>query len=165
MITACVLFFAGVIPFPDRQEETVPEKAEMYMEYMDAYMLIDETGYVIGSVSEQPEDIPKINGISFTNIVVGKKLEPVEENAYQYAKKIVDSLRKNGIPVNEVYISSDLEATMYVNSVKILLGPDHKTEDKIKEMRNFYDDFKDLSGTLDMQELSNNNNGYSLRPN
>ena len=137
----------------------------MYVEYMDTCMLIDKAGNVIGSTQEPPTDIPKINGISFSTIIIGEPLVASNEDAYAYAKKIVDSLNKNALFMNEVYVSSDLEATMYINSVRILLGSDNKTEDKIHDLRDFYEDVKDLSGTLDMQELSHNNSGYSLKPN
>lgn len=164
VIAVCTLFFTGVLRFPWlKKQEEKPREAVLYVEYMNAYMLIDKDGYVIGSAAEQPTDIPKISGITFTSIIVDEKLEPLEEAAYNYAWKIVDSLKRNALPITEVYISSDLQATLYVNSVRILLGADNKTEDKIREMRDFFDDFKDLSGTLDMQEVSNNNLGYSFK--
>ena len=137
----------------------------MYVEYMNECMLIDHEGYVIGSVSEPPTDIPKVSGISFSSIIAGEKLEPEEEAAYDYARLIVDSLKRNSLPITEVYISSDLQATLYVNSVKILLGKDNKTEEKLREMRDFFDDFKDLSGTLDMTEIGYNNLGFSFKQN
>ena len=165
VIAAGVLFFVGVIPNPFGKKEDAPKTAQMYVEYMGGYMLIDADGYVIGSVLEKPEGIPKVNGITFTSIIVGEELVPAEQEAYDYAKKIVKNLEKNAVYMDEVYISSDLTATMYINNVRVLLGVDNKTEDKIKEMSDFYDDFKDLSGTLDMQELSTNNLGYSLKPN
>ena len=45
-----------------------------------------------------------------------------------------------------MYISSDLQATMYINKVKILLGVDDKTDEKIRDLRDFYEDLKDLLG-------------------
>ena len=165
VIAACVLFLTGVLEFPFQKKEPAQKTPYMYVEYMDSCMLIDKDGYVIGSSAEVPADIPKINGITFSTIIVGEQLVPANEDAYAYAKKIVDSLNKNALTMHEVYISSDLEATMYINNVRILLGIDNKTEDKLHDLRDFYDDVKDLSGTLDMLELSHNNSGYSLKPN
>ena len=166
VIALCTLFLTGVLKFPGgKKKEESPKKAELYVEYMNECMLIDHEGYVIGSVSEPPADIPKVSGITFSSIVIGEKLAPQEEEAYEYARRIVDSLQRNSLPISEVYISSDLQATLYVNSVKILLGVDNKTEEKIREMRDFFDDFKDLSGTLDMQEIGYNNLGFSFKQN
>lgn len=165
VIAGCLLFFTGVISFPEKEKENTPQKASMYIEYMDAFMLIDADGVVIGSTAEKPRDIPQIVGISFMNIVVGEPLQPGQEQAFAYAKKIVHSLSRNVIPMDSIYISPDLEATLYINKVKILYGQDNKTEEKTKEMRDFYDDFKNMDGTLDMIELSYNNIGYSFKPN
>ena len=166
VIALCTLFLTGVLKFPwGQKKEESPKKAELYVEYMNECMLIDHEGYVIGSVSEPPTDIPKVSGITFSSIITGEKLKPQEEEAYGYARRIVDSLQRNAIPISEVYISSDLQATLYVNSVKILLGSDNKTEEKLRELRDFYDDFKVLSGTLDMQEIGYNNLGFSFKQN
>ncbi|MBR3243443.1 MAG: cell division protein FtsQ/DivIB [Parasporobacterium sp.] len=163
IIAACVLYLRGVIRLPWGQSETPEPKAEMYLEYMDEFMLIDSNGVVIGSTSEPPEGIPKINGIDFPTIIVGEKLAPENEEAYAYAKRIVNALKKNSLFMREIYISSDLEASLYINDVCIFLGADNKTEEKLNELRDFIDDFKDLSGTLDMQELSVNNLGYTFK--
>ena len=168
VIAACVvLYLTGVIklPFGDKAEkkQTSTSPAVFYVEYMNTFMLVDNGGTVIGSVQEMPEEIPEVNGISFSNIIVGEQLIPEEEAAYAYARKIIDALKKNELYMREIYISTDLKATLYVNNVRILLGEDNKTEDKIREMRDFYEDFKDLSGTLDLQELSVNNIGYTFK--
>ena len=163
VIAVCVLFLTGVLNFPFLQQEPEEPEAEMYLEYMDEYLLIDRDGVVIGSTSEAPASIPKINGIDFTSIVVGEVLIPQNEEAYKYAKRIVNALKKNSLSMREIYISSDLEASLYINDACIFLGEDNKTEEKLNELRDFIDDFKDLSGTLDMQELSVNNLGYTFK--
>lgn len=167
VIAACVLFLTGVLKFPflSEKQETEQQSAESYVRYMDSFMLISSNDDVIGSVAEQPADIPEINGISFSQIIVGQPLVPGDEKAYQYAKKIVESLKQNELSVQQIYVSADLEATLYVNQVRILLGTDNKTEEKLKELREFFDEVKDLNGTLDMQELSYNNLGYSFKKN
>lgn len=159
----CVLFLTGVLKFPWLSQEEEQKTPETYVEYMDSYMLIDSEDVISGSVAEPPTDIPKINGIDFSTIVIGEKFEPQNPEAYAYAKKIVAALKKNMLDIREVYISSDLEASLYVNDVCIFLGADNKTEEKLNELRDFIDDFKDLSGTLDMQELSVNNLGYTFK--
>ena len=164
VIAACVLYLTGVIRFPGREEESVPQKPVFYVEYINTCMLVDADGTVTGSAAEAPTDIPKLNGISFARIIVGQELIPTDPNTFEYGRKVIDALSRNGVFVDEVYISSDLQATMYIGKVKVLLGVDDKTDEKIRDLRDFYEDLKDLSGTLDMQQLSVNNKGYSLRP-
>ena len=164
VIAGGALILAGVIPIPLKRAEKEAEKPVLCVEYMGSFMLVDGSGTVTGSTQEKPEEIPEISGISFTKIVVGETLAASEEASYAYARKIVDALKKNDLPASKVYVSSDLEATVYTGEIRVLLGADKQTEEKLKELRDFYDDLKDLSGTLDMQELSHNNLGYSLKP-
>lgn len=166
IIAAGVLFLTGVLEFPFswfKKEEPV-KNPELYVEYLDTCMLVDADDIVLGTAEEIPEEVPKVSGIPFSKIVVGEKIETIEGGeAYAYAKKIIAALKKNALSMREIYISSDLQATLFVNNVRILLGTDNKTEEKLNEMRDFFDDFKDLSGTLDMIELSKDNVGFTFR--
>lgn len=164
VIAGGVLILTGVIHIPFKTAEKEPQKPVLCVEYMGSYMLVDSNGTVTGSTPEKPEDIPEISGISFSQIVVGETLVASEEASYAYAWEIVDSLKRNDLPASKIYVSSDQQATVYTGKIRVLLGADKQTEDKLKELRDFYDDLKDLSGTLDMQELSHNNLGYSLKP-
>ena len=164
VIAGGVLILTGVIRIPLKQAKKETQKPVLCVEYMGAYMLVDENGTVIGSATEKPEDIPEISGISFSKIVVGETLVAAEEASYAYARTIVESLKRNDLFASKIYVSSDQKATVYIDSIRVLLGTDKQTEEKLKELRDFYDDLKGLSGTLDMQELSHNNLGYSLKP-
>lgn len=165
VIAACVLVLTGVIRFPHKQQEEAPSQPVAYLEYMNSYMLIDRNMMVTGSEQEVPAGLPKVTGLSFEKIIVGSELEVTNADAAKYAMKLVDCIHKNALDIAEVYVSLDLNATMYVGNIKILMGQDVSTEEKLHDLRDFYDDVKGLSGVLDMQELSKNNLGYSFKTN
>ncbi len=165
VIAFCILVLTGVIQFKSGNKELSKGKPLCYVEYMDTFMLIDKNNVVTGSSTERPEDLPEISGVSFNSIIVGKYFEPKDEASYKYALKLVDCLKKNSLGATEVYVAADMKATIYVGKVKILMGLDENTEEKINDLRDFYDDLIQLDGTLDMQELSKNNIGYSFRQN
>lgn len=163
IIAVCALILTGVIPLPWKKKEAAPKAPVFYVEYTNYYMLIGEGNRILSAEPEMPEGVPKISGISYDSIVVGKTLVPSDEAAFAYAQKVLAALGRNELFVNEIYISSDLQAILYVNNVKILLGTDSQTEEKLNDLRDFFNDVKDLSGTLNMQELSHNNIGYSFK--
>ena len=165
VIAACVLVLTGVIRFPHKQQEEAPSQPVAYLEYMNSYMLIDRNMKVTGSEQEVPAGLPKVTGLSFEKIIVGSELEVTNKDAAKYAMKLVDCIHKNALDISEVYVSLDLNATMYVGNIKILMGQDVSTEEKLHDLRDFYDDVKGLSGVLDMQELSKNNLGCSFKTN
>ena len=164
VIAACVLVLTGVIRLPHKQE-AAPTKPVAYLEYMNSYMLIDKDMKVTGSEQEVPEGLPKVTGLNFDQIIVGRTLEVTNKEAAKYAMKLVDCIQKNNMDIAEVYVSLDLSATMYVGNIKILMGQDVSTEEKMHDLRDFYEDVKVLNGVLDMQELSKNNLGYSFKTN
>ena len=112
-----------------------------------------------------PTDIPKVTGLSFDQIVIGSHLDVNNKETAKYAMKLVDCIHKSSLEIAEVYVSADQTATMYVGDIKILMGVDESTEEKIHDLRDFFDDVKGLNGVLDMQELSKNNLGYSFKTN
>lgn len=165
VIAFCVLFLTGVIKFDKAEVKQDKSQAVAYVHYLDAHMLVGRDYQVYGSEVEAPSQLPEIAGVFFDNVVVGKKLALSNEPLAAYAMRIVESLRKNSISVDQVFVSESLDATLFVGNVKILLGKEANTEEKIHDLRDFFDEVKDLSGTLNMQELSKNNLGYSFKTN
>jgi len=88
---------------------------------------------------------------------------PENQEDYEYVVKVIEDLRKNSITVDEVYITSDGHISLIAGNLKILLGYNENTDEKINDLRDFYDKTKDLNGTLDMQEYSTNNDGYTFK--
>lgn len=166
LIVFCVLFLTGVIKINLNSNKSPSKKHAMaYVKYMNSYMLVSEDGYVVASEKEAPNDLPEISGISYKSIVVGEKIEPNEQKEYKYAIKLIDNFKKNSMLTDTVYISSDKTATVTIKKVKILFGKDNDTEEKIRDLRDFYNELANLDGTLDMTELSENNAGYTFKKN
>ena len=164
IIAACILVLTGVIQLKKDRSPAL-SKPVAYIEYMHSYMEIDKDMNVTGSSEEVPDGLPKVTGLSFEQIVVGSHLDVTNKEAAKYAMKLVDCIHKNDLEIAEVYVSPDLTATLYVGNVKILMGTDVETEEKLHDLRDFFDDVKNENGVLDMQELSKNNLGYSFKTN
>lgn len=166
LIVFCILFLTGVIKInlkSNKDNKPNISHAVCYVKYMNSFMLITAEGDVVASVDTVPEGLPEIAGISYKSIVVGEKIEPNEQKEYKYALKITENFKKNSMKADQVYISSDKSASVHVDDVKILFGKDEDTEEKIRDLRDFYDSLHDLKGTLDMTELSENNAGYTFK--
>ena len=166
VIAACTLVLTGVIKIKWKKDASPAlSKPVAYIEYMHSFMLLDKDLNVTGSTTAAPTDIPKVTGLSFDKIVIGSHLDVKNPETAKYAMKLVDCIHKSSLEIAEVYVSADQTATMYVGDIKILMGVDESTEEKIHDLRDFFDDVKGLNGVLDMQELSKNNLGYSFKTN
>ena len=168
LIVACILFLTGVIKIDiksDKKDTYSKNQAIGYIKYMNACMLVSSDNLVLASQETSPQGITEIQGLEFKSLVVGQKLEPKDQKAYKYAIKIIENFKKNSMDADSVYISSDKTASVYVDKVKILFGKDIDTEEKVRDLREFYDKLKDLDGTLNMTEVSENNAGYTFKKN
>lgn len=166
LIVLCILFLTGVIKIDFNKKETYSKNQAIgYIKYMDSCMLVSPQNIIVSSVSDAPKGIAQIQGIEFNSLVVGQKIEAKDQKAYKYAIKIIENFKKNSMDADSVYISSDKTAAVYVGKVRIIFGKDVDTEEKIRDLRDFYDKLKDLDGTLDMTEISENNAGYTFKKN
>jgi len=157
-----ILYATGVIRF-EKVETVISNRTGVaYVNYADENMIINSDGRVLESSDVQPEDIPLLTGIEFTKIVSGEHLEYEVPEAFEYAIKLIMALRTNEIAVREINISADLEASAYVNRITILFGKDDKTEIKAADLADFFDQVKDLKGTLHM-EVVNEKLGYTFK--
>lgn len=135
-----------------------------YFEYMDSYMLINKNGVITGSSFEKPADIPMISGVDVSGVIVGEKVQADDTDELEYAVSVVVSMATHKITgVSEVYITTGGEAIIYVNKVKILLGKDEDTDKKIGDLKDFYASVVGLEGTLNMQEVSDDDTGYTFK--
>ena len=168
IIAGAVLVLTGVIDIGGNKEESVQtdSKAVCWLEYMGNAVLLDKDAQVISTSSQEPENLMKISGIDVTRLVLGEKLEVSDEESLEYGMTIAVKLAGVGIPdVGEVFIASDRTATVYLRSIKILLGDSDGLTEKLEALRKFYDKVIDLDGTLDMQEVDKNNMGYTFQKN
>lgn len=168
LIVFCILFLTGVIKInlkSNKEKNTNISQAICYVKYMNAYMLVNADSKVVSSKEEAPSDMPEILGISFNSLVIGEKIEANEQKLLKYAIKIAETFRKNSMLLDQIYVASDKTASVYVGKVKILFGKDEDTEEKIRDLRDFYANLSDLDGTLNMTEISENNAGYTFKKN
>ena len=72
VIAICVLIITGVIKINIGGSSGDDKPAAAYIEFMESFMIINEDGLVTGSSLQRPESIPKISGLSYDSIIVGK---------------------------------------------------------------------------------------------
>ncbi|MGI6072693.1 MAG: hypothetical protein ACOX75_06790 [Lachnospiraceae bacterium] len=165
IIAAAVLFLTGTISVEARGKEendSLPPLA--YVLYMDAFVEIDRDGVALSMSPIRPEGMAEISGISFGHIVVGKKPVADDEKKLEYALSVAAELKNVGIDeIGEIFATSGGTIIMYMDNVKIDLGENRKTAEKIEDLKSFTHELKGLSGTLNMREADTNDMGYTFK--
>ena len=136
----------------------------VYVHYAGTYLSLDQNETVCANNSECPSGIPEITGVEFINLAFGEKADPEESSALDYVIKVALCLNKHGIRADQIHYDSRMVDVM-IGKLKICLGKNDKTEDKISDLSNFIDKLEGADGTLYMQNGNANNYGYTFRAN
>lgn len=137
------------IKWPDRLYVTVYEKAIVgYVRYMGCNMYFDKDGIVVESSTDLYENVPEIDGLNFTSIVMNTKLDVGNSEIYNTILDLTQSFDKYDIDVDKVYFDSSYNITLYMGNVKVSLGSSRDFTDRLFELKQLSARFGTLKGTL-----------------
>ena len=144
------------------QETPAAEDGVVYVFYAGTYLSLDKDGVVCANNSSPPGSLPEIRGITFDNLTYGKKADAAERSGLEYLIRIACSLEKHGISADRIEYDNRM-ATIYIGKLRIELGKEDKTDEKLTDLSDLIDHIRGESGTLYMQNGNANNYGYTFR--
>lgn len=134
---------------------TVYEKSIVgYVNYLDTCMYFDKDGIVVESTKEVLENVPLITGLQFDHIVLHEKLPIEEESLFQTILTLAQLMSKYEIYPDRIYFDDDDYMTLFFDQVRVYLGADENTEDKVMQLESILPDLEGLSGVLHMEDYS-----------
>ena len=143
----------------------VDETAVAYIKNANEYTLVNKDGYALDTVPDRPSDMPEIKGFEFTEVTERQPLVCENQAMLDYALKVIKDLNIYSLKMDSVVASEEEELDMFNGRVKIMLGKNNRTDEKISDLSNFFDQIEGMDGTLDMKEISDNNLGYTFKKN
>lgn len=146
------------------QEATVqaPPAEVAYVFYANTYLSLDKDGVVCANNSSRPTGIPEITGIEFNSLSYGNKAEPIERTGLEYLLRIACSLDKHDLTPDRIEYRNRM-ATIYFGQLRVELGKEDKTDEKLTDLADLIDQIMGDPGTLYMQNGNANNYGYTFR--
>lgn len=140
---------------PDTIKITVYEKSLAgYVEFMDTFMYFDKDGYVIESSDVKTLGVPQITGLKFDYLVLGERLPIADAEVFETIMDITKLLGKYELIVEKIHYKSHSDITLIFDNIKVSLGSDEKLEEKIMDLPVFLKDLQGKSGTLRMENYS-----------
>ena len=136
-----------------------------YVSYMSSCMYFDKDGIVVESANRGIPGIPEITGLHFGQIVLYRELPVENRRIFSMILNLTQTLSTFGIPVDVIRYDRDLNATLNIGSVSVLLGGANDMNGKLSELSNILPRIKDLDGTLDLSDYDPTvpNRMYSFR--
>ena len=151
---------------PAEVEVIVYEKSIVgYVSYMSSRMYFDKDGIIVESANQRLPGIPEITGLHFGQIVLYRELPVENRRIFSMILNLTQTLSTFEIPVDVIRYDRDLNATLNIGSVSVLLGGANDMNGKLSELSNILPRIKDLDGTLDLSDYDPTvpNRMYSFR--
>lgn len=144
------------VKWPDTINIEVYEKSMVgYIVFQGSYMYFDKDGVVVESSSELIDGVPMIKGLVYNQIVLYETLDVQDNTVFSSILNLKQYLEKYAIDVEEILVSEGMKFSIKVGNIKVLLGlDDSHMSDKIYELSCMMGGFGDRSGTLDMEEFT-----------
>lgn len=153
------------IPFIEKMDISVQDphtvKIEVYekalagyVEYLDRYMYFDKDGIVVESSTEKTKGVPMVTGLRFEHVVLHQTL-PVEDDAvFTDILNITQLVNKYNLSIDRIYFGTDGTLMLYFENVKAAFGKREYLEAKIMKLQYILPSLVGKSGTLRMENYT-----------
>ena len=85
------------------------------------------------------------------------------DQVFDLILNVTQTLQKYKLEVKKIYISENLEITVYKKNVKVYFGTDKDLSEKIATLSDMQKELEEYSGTLDMSKLDREGVGYHIK--
>ena len=130
---------------------------------MGRYMFFDKDGIVVESSDSAIEGIPVVTGLKFNEIVLYQKLQVQKESLFTTILELARLIEQNNIPVKEISFGSGYDVTLYLEDFTVLLGKRTSYDEVIHALAGILESVSGRTGTLDMQNYTEDNGEVILK--
>ena len=140
---------------PNTIRISVYEKALAgYVEYLGRYMYFDRDGTVVESSSERTRGIPQVTGLRFDYVVVNEPLPVENDEIFKRILDITQLLNKYELTADKIFFDSSYNLTLFFEEVRVTLGSSSEIDQKIIKLKNILPELEGKSGTLQMENYT-----------
>lgn len=144
-----------IIVSNDTIKVTVYEKSLAgYVEYLGRYMYFDNDGTVVEAAKVTTKGIPQVTGLQFDHVVLYDKLPVENDDIFQNILTITKLLNKYDVICDKIQFDSNYNVTLGYDKVKVNIGKLENLDEKIMQIPYILPSLKGESGTLDLQNYT-----------
>lgn len=124
--------------------------------YMGQYIYFDKDGMILETSDRQSENIPCIEGVSFSNFTINEKIEVENEGQIEAILDLSELINHYDVYVDKISFSSNNEVTLYCGDIKVFLGNKQLYDQQIASVSDVLKqaEKQGLSGTIDLKNYS-----------
>ena len=133
-----------------------------YVRYLGQDVYFDKDGIVVESSTQELEGIPQISGVTFDSLAIHQPLSVEDPTIFDTILSITKLLAKYDLDPDEIRFGAGGELFLQLGDVKVALGTGENLDEKISRLKQLEGDLKDKSGTLHMENYTDETTHISL---
>lgn len=133
-----------------------------YVRYLGQNVYFDKDGIVVESSTQELEGIPQISGVTFDSLAIHQPLSVEDPTVFDTILSITKLLAKYDLDPDEIRFGAGGELFLQLGDVKVALGTGENLDEKISRLKQLEGDLKDKSGTLHMENYTDETTHISL---
>ena len=133
-----------------------------YVRYLGQDVYFDKDGIVVESSTQELEGIPQISGVTFDSLAIHQPLSVEDPTIFDTILSITKLLTKYDLDPDEIRFGAVGELFLQLGDVKVALGTGENLDEKISRLKQLEGDLKDKSGTLHMENYTDETTHISL---
>ena len=133
-----------------------------YVRYLGQDVYFDKDGIVVESSTQELEGIPQISGVTFDSLAIHQPLSVEDPTIFDTILSITKLLTKCDLDPDEIRFGAGGELFLQLGDVKVALGTGENLDEKISRLKQLEGDLKDKSGTLHMENYTDETTHISL---
>lgn len=133
-----------------------------YVRYLGQDVYFDKDGIVVESSTQELEGIPQISGVTFDSLTIHQPLSVEDPTIFDTILSITKLLTKYDLDPDEIRFGAGGELFLQLGDVKVALGTGENLDEKISRLKQLEGDLKDKSGTLHMENYTDETTHISL---
>ena len=133
-----------------------------YVRYLGQDVYFDKDGIVVESSTQELEGIPQISGVTFDSLAIHQPLSVEDPTIFDTILSITKLLTKYDLDPDEIRFGAGGELFLQLGDVKVALGNGENLDEKISRLKQLEGDLKDKSGTLHMENYTDETTHISL---
>lgn len=133
-----------------------------YVRYLGQDVYFDKDGIVVESSTQELEGIPQISGVTFDSLAIHQPLSVEDPTIFDTILSITKLLTKYDLDPDEIRFGAGGELFLQLGDVKVALGTGENLDEKISRLKQLEGNLKDKSGTLHMENYTDETTHISL---
>lgn len=131
----------------------------------DKYFIVSESGWVLKSVSKQPDNVYTVYGAK-VKCKVGSNIEYTDQKLKDLTDQFVDAFSETKLTLNSIDVSNILSISLRVEDrFDVKLGTSNFIPEKIKHLAGMVDGIEvNKSGKIDLSMWTNDNSQGTFTP-